>query len=385
MERRSSRVRRATLLGLLLLAGGSLLAQPADRRQELADLKKRLTTLKARYAGTKKREADLKQALASAELNLQIQTAERRVLELSYGEVEKAAGQATADRDQAATLATRLRDDLALRISALYRMGRLGYLRTLVVAESGRTFLRGLQVLTHLARKDSELLQSYQHALQDLSSREKDLSDRRHELAQLADQSRLKETELALARAEKARLLAQATRSAEEEKVQVATLEDKSSRLASLLDLLENQGKATAPGAASVRKFRGVLDWPAKGKLVVPFGRIANPKFPKTFLRSSGWTLDTPPGTAVHAVFAGEVVYSQWLKGYGNLVVLDHGDGIFSLYGRLATGSTVARGQKVTLGDQVGVLGPSPEEEVAGLYFEIREDRTSVDPRQWLR
>jgi septal ring factor EnvC (AmiA/AmiB activator) len=378
-------VRRATLLGLLLLAGGSLLAQPADRRQELADLKKRLTTLKARYAGTKKREADLKQALASAELNLQIQTAERRVLELSYGEVEKAAGQATADRDQAATLATRLRDDLALRISALYRMGRLGYLRTLVVAESGRTFLRGLQVLTHLARKDSELLQSYQHALQDLSSREKDLSDRRHELAQLADQSRLKETELALARAEKARLLAQATRSAEEEKVQVATLEDKSSRLASLLDLLENQGKATAPGAASVRKFRGVLDWPAKGKLVVPFGRIANPKFPKTFLRSSGWTLDTPPGTAVHAVFAGEVVYSQWLKGYGNLVVLDHGDGIFSLYGRLATGSTVARGQKVALGDQVGVLGPSPEEEVAGLYFEIREDRTSVDPRQWLR
>ncbi len=116
----------------------------------------------------------------------------------------------------------------------------------------------------------------------------------------------------------------------------------------------------------------------------MPFGRIANPKFPKTFLRSSGWTLEGATGSPVHAVFSGEVVYAQWLKGYGNLVVVDHGDGVFTLYGRLATG-TIGRGEHVGIGDQVGILGESPEDEPAGLYFEIRDNRTSADPATWLR
>ncbi|MGZ6971463.1 MAG: murein hydrolase activator EnvC family protein, partial [Thermoanaerobaculia bacterium] len=167
-------------------------------------------------------------------------------------------------------------------------------------------------------------------------------------------------------------------------KEQVTKLEDKSERLAALLELLEGKSRALAPGAVSIRKYRGALDWPLKGKVAVPFGRIANPKFPKTFLRSSGWTLDAPPGAAVRAIFSGEVVYAQWLKGYGNLVVVDHGDGVFSLYGRLATG-TIAQGERVAIGDRVGVLGESPEEEIEGLYFEIREARASVDPALWLR
>jgi len=122
-----------------------------------------------------------------------------------------------------------------------------------------------------------------------------------------------------------------------------------------------------------------------KGKVALPFGRIANPNFPKTFLRSSGWTLEAPPGAAVHAIFAGDVAYAQWLKGYGNLVVLDHGEGVFTLYGHLAP-LTLSRGQRVALGDALGALAePSPEDEVPGLYFEIRDARASVDPATWLR
>jgi septal ring factor EnvC (AmiA/AmiB activator) len=86
----------------------------------------------------------------------------------------------------------------------------------------------------------------------------------------------------------------------------------------------------------------------------------------------------------VHAIFSGDVVYAQWLKGYGNLVVVDHGDGVFSLYGRLATG-TLQRGDHVAISDRVGLLGESPEDEVAGLYFEIRDARASADPALWLR
>ena len=269
-------------------------------------------------------------------------------------------------------------------MAALYRLGRLGYLRPLAAADSAASFLDGLRLLTHLARRDAALLSRHEEAATTLAAREEELAAKKRDLADLAAESRKKEVAFAAARTRKAALLAQVHETARAEEKQVSTLEDKSERLAALLDLLEGRGRALAPGAASIRAYRGALDWPLRGRVAVPFGRIANPKFPKTFLRSSGWTLEAATGSPVRAVFSGEVVYAQWLKGYGNLVVVDHGDGVFTLYGRLATG-TVGRGEHVGIGDPVGVLGESPEDEPAGLYFEIRDNRTSTDPATWLR
>ena len=263
-------------------------------------------------------------------------------------------------------------------------MGRLGYLRTMAVVESGRAFLRGLQVVSFQARKDAQVLATYESALVELASREEELSRQRAELSALAREAKLKEDELSAARAQQAALLRKVSMAAEGEKAQVNRLEEKADRLAALLDLLETQGRAAGLGVASIRKYRGALDWPAKGNVAVPFGRIANPHFPKTFLRSSGWTIDVPSATEARAIFAGEVVYAQWLKGYGNLVVLDHGEGVFTLYGRLLP-TALQRGERLALGDVVGRVGEPPEDEVAGLYFEIRDARASVDPQLWLR
>jgi septal ring factor EnvC (AmiA/AmiB activator) len=359
-------------------------ARSEERRRELSALRLRLNGLRARHAATKKRENDVRQAIESADLTLQIRTAERRMLELRMAEAVKAESDAVRFRDEARVKVVELRADMGARVEALYRMGRLGYLRTLATIESGRSFLRSLQVLSYQARKDATLIESYEKALSDLKGREEELVRRRSELGVLASEARAKEAELASARAEQAEVLRRVSRAAEDEKNQVAVLETKTARLEALLELLESRGRPLGPGAASIRKYRGALDWPAKGKVVVPFGRIANPRFPKTFLRSSGWTIDVPPGSEARAVFAGEVVYSQWLKGYGNLVVLDHGEGVFTLYGRLVPGP-VRQGDRIALGERVGTVGEPPEDEVAGLYFEVRDARASVDPMLWLR
>jgi septal ring factor EnvC (AmiA/AmiB activator) len=355
-----------------------------ERKRELTELRRRLAELKGRFETSKRREADLKGQLETADLDLQIQTGERRVLDLRKAEAEREASRAATDRDAARRDADARRSDLGTRMAALYRLGRLGYLRPLAAADSAGSFLNGLRLLTHLARRDAALLARNEEAAATLGVREEELAVRKRELAELLTESRKKEVAFAAARTRKALLLAQVHETARVEQKQVSTLEDKSERLAGLLDLLEGRGRALAPGAASVRKYRGALDWPLKGKVAVPFGRIANPKFPKTFLRSSGWTLDAPTGSTVRAVFSGEVVYAQWLKGYGNLVVVDHGDGVFTLYGRLATG-TIGRGERVSIGDRIGILGESPEDEPSGLYFEIRDNRSSADPATWLR
>ena len=306
-------------------------------------------------------------------------------MELRRADAEREAARAHADLAVAEKTAASLRTDLAVRMGALYRLGQLGYLRPLVAADSGAAFLQGLKVLAHLARRDAALLGRYDEAQRDLTRLEEELAARRRELGALASVARKRERELAAARSQQAQLLARTKQSSEEEKAAVSTLENKSERLASLLELLEGSGRSLPAGAASIRRFKGALDWPLKGTVALPFGRIANPRFPKTFLRSSGWTLEAPPGATVHAIFAGDVAYAQWLKGYGNLVVLDHGEGVFTLYGHLAP-LTLARGQRVQLGDAVGVLAePSPDDEIPGLYFEIRDARASVDPAGWLR
>lgn len=372
---------------LLLLAAPRLDAQRAageDRRRELADLRRRVAELKARWEQTKKRAADVKAELAAAELNLQLRTEERKLLEAQKAAAAADAKSALESRDEASRQVLVLRSDLAERLAGLYRLGRVGYLRMLAQADSGRGLLRSVQLLSHLARRDAALLRRYETALATLAARQQDVEVRQKQLARLAADARRHEAAMAAARAEKAALLGRLERTGAQEQQAVTTLEEKSRRLESLLSLLEEHGRTLPPGAASISRFAGALDWPLAGKVVVPFGRIANPRFPSTFLRSSGWTIDAPPGTPVKAVFSGEVVHAQWLKGYGNLVVLDHGEGVFTLYGRLVTG-TVQKGARVSLGEPVGILGETPEEEVPGLYFEIRSQRASVDPRNWLR
>ncbi len=356
----------------------------AERRRELAALRRRLAGLKARYEATRQRAVDTREQLEAAEANLELRTAERRVLEIRAFEADRDAVRAQTDRDAAQRHSGQLRVDLAQRLSALYRMGRLGYLQTLASADSGESFLRSLQLLSFLAARDARLLHSYEGSLVELAVKEKGLAALRASIAVVAAETRQAERALQSARGEKAALLARLERAAEEQRANVVFLEDKTSRLAALLELLETRGRSLPAGATSIRRYKGALDWPVSGKVVVPFGRIANPRFPRTFLRSSGWTIDVPTGTAVKAVFAGDVVYAQWLKGYGNLVILDHGDGVFTLYGHLLTG-TVPRGTRVALGEVVGRVADPPEEEVAGVFFEIRESRTSVDPRGWLR
>lgn len=323
-------------------------------------------------------------SLEAATLDLEIRKTERRELELERSGVERSEAEAVRDLAVSRRRAEELRVDLAARVGALYRMGRLGYLRTLAAVESGRTFLRGLQVLEYQARRDSEFLSRYEASLTDLATKERQLDERRTELSRVLVEERRREKELEQSRAARAVAFARVSRAAEEERQAVDRTEEKATRLASLLDLLEARGRALPPGAGSIRRFRGALDWPARGPVSVPFGRIPNPRFPRTFLKSSGWTISVPPGTEARAVFAGNVAYAQWLKGYGNLVVVDHGDGVFTLYGRLTPG-TVRRGHRLGVGDRVGEVAQPPADEAAGLYFEVRDARASVDPRAWLR
>ena len=116
----------------------------------------------------------------------------------------------------------------------------------------------------------------------------------------------------------------------------------------------------------------------AEGKVFEKFGRQRNPKF-ATYTVNNGLKIEAAPGTPVRAVFQGTVLFAQWFKGYGNLIILDHGNRVFSLYGNLKQ-SSVAVGDRIATGQPIAGVAESEEAEGGYLYFEIRRNGKPIDP-----
>ncbi len=156
---------------------------------------------------------------------------------------------------------------------------------------------------------------------------------------------------------------------------EVSALTDKAERLERLLDTLLKQSESEEPVGPSggIRPWKGVLDWPAKGTIVETFGRHRHPKF-DTFTVSNGVGVSAPQGTPVRAVYAGKTIYAQWLAEYGNLVILDHGDGMLTLYAWLQAVS-VKPGDAVAAGRKSEAPASGPAATKRGVYFEVRDRR----------
>jgi murein hydrolase activator len=166
----------------------------------------------------------------------------------------------------------------------------------------------------------------------------------------------------------------------------VEELERSASRVDSLLRELETRRKAlamrppTAPGLP--RGVKGSLPWPADGQVVSFFGRQKHPTF-NTYVQRKGIEIRTTEGSFIHAVMPGTVVYADWLKGYGLVIIVDHANGFFSLYAHASkiltkVGEQVAEGHPIGETGDTGMIGENT------LYFELREGAEAVDPLLWL-
>ena len=172
------------------------------------------------------------------------------------------------------------------------------------------------------------------------------------------------------------RQLSKSTRSAESE---LDELRQREQALERLLGTLSDRRRFT--GGDDIRRFRGALPWPVVGKIVRGFGRHYLPKY-STYTVCNGLRFDSPSGAVVEAVFPGEVAYARFFKGYGNMVVIDHGNDVYSLVAGLAT-IHVRVNQRVDMGLRLGLASPPTED--GNTYFEIRVGKKPQDPRRWIQ
>src|SRR6476661_3652243 len=191
--------------------------------------------------------------------------------------------------------------------------------------------------------------------------------------------------EIKAVKKEKKMYLTKLTQEKESYERALQELERSAARIDSLLRELEQRRRAAAakpPSGSLPKGVKGGLPWPAEGSVLTYFGRQKHPTF-NTYVHRKGIEIRTLEGSAIHAVMAGTVVYADWLKGYGLVIILDHANGFFSLYAHASkiltsVGAVVASGQAIGETGDTGMTGENT------LYFELREGTEPVDPLQWL-
>jgi len=268
------------------------------------------------------------------------------------------------------------RPALAARARALYKLGALSYMRLLLSVERPSDAIRGYRFVSGLARRDKERIAGFRSDLEALAATRAELAVKAQQAAALrADLARTRNA-LDADRRKKTELL---TSLVEKKEVNAAYLQELEAAESRLGDLLAGApgGDASVPIAA----LKGTLRWPLAGTVRTAFGRHKHPRF-DTYTVHNGIDIAVAAETPVGAVHEGTVVFADLFRGYGLMVVVDHGDKHHTLYAHLGE-TRVTPGRHVAAGEIVGTVGTSSLEG-PGLYFEFRRDGRPQDPLEWL-
>jgi septal ring factor EnvC (AmiA/AmiB activator)/cell division protein FtsX len=176
------------------------------------------------------------------------------------------------------------------------------------------------------------------------------------------------------------------TRLREQHNVYMAAVKDLGTSARRLQEMIESQRGAEQsifPGSVPFRTMKGLLPWPVMGEVTVAFGRLRNPGS-STYTRHLGVDISAGAGSEIRAIHDALVVYSDWFRGYGKLVILDHGDGYNSVYAHCSE-IFVQKDDSVRAGQIIAKVGETGSLKGPLLYFEIRENGQPVDPAIWLQ
>ena len=367
----------APLLVLLLAFTAS------GQRNDLDRVRREITQLRARLEGVRQQAQSAAAELEAADLELGIRT---RELELATAEETRLDSEQHALESEIASLVPRIakqKEDLRKRLVALYRLGGLSYVRVVLEIDVETNPIEAISMLSYLVSHDARAVTRFQHAQGELATRQTRLAARLQLLSQTRFVVEGRRRIVALAVRQKQIVLARLRTEESGTSQQLAALEEKARRLQRLIDSLsQRKGGGLAP-QLDIRSVQGALAWPVDGTVIERFGRQRNPKF-STVTINNGLKIEAAPGTAVRAVFEGTVLFSQWFKGYGNLIILDHGNRVFSLYGNVKS-PLVNVGDRIANGQHIAGVGESEDASSGHLYFEIRQDNRPEDPQKWLR
>jgi septal ring factor EnvC (AmiA/AmiB activator) len=375
----------AVVVTVLIVASLALSAQsstPNDQAAADAASKRAADRIRALQ-----KESD---ALASQERTLLVELRKLEVdRELKTEELANAERELRQTRERVAVTSVRAaalqnsaeteRPEVERRLVDLYKLGQAGYWRLLLDVDNLRSIGRVYRTAAALNRLDRERVQQHERTLQALKQERESLEGHIREVSKLQAQALAAKAAIDRAVAARTALVASIDDRRDLNAQLTGELEAAQQRLQGTVTQLGGRGGAVA---LPIAPFRGALPWPAHGIVTGRFGRQTNSRFGTSIARS-GIEISLAEGEPVRVVHEGTIAYADQFTGYGTLVIVDHGDSNYSLYGHLSS-IDVARGSHVDAQAQLGSSGRDPSGNPA-LYFELRIDGKPVDPLKLLK
>lgn len=269
---------------------------------------------------------------------------------------------------------------LEARISAMYKLKRGEAVGLLFSSGSSAELARRHKYLTIIMENDSILIGELEKNISELEAERARLKGLTSDLEQARKDVSRKRSEAQAQKGKKRVLLAKVKREKKKTEGMLIELEEAAKELTKLLKNFEDSDDIDISGGGFAT-LMGRLKMPVSGKIVSSYGRIRHPKF-NTVTFNNGIVIDAPADTPVKSVHDGKVVYTGWLKGYGQIMIIDHGGGYFTLFAYLSK-ILKDRGEMVTKGMEIALVGDTGPRSNPGLYFEIRKHGVPKDPVPW--
>lgn len=388
----------ALITALICLPGMALAGKPEASKAALEQLQSRIESLKKELDSTQEAHSEAADALKKSELS--ISEANRKLFELRLQQKNNLHTLQSLQQEKSSLAGTIAHQQqlLGKQLYQQYLNGQHSYLQVVLTQHDPSAVARELQYFSYVARARADLIRSLKKNLGRVATLNDRTSAALKEVNDLKAQQESQRKQLESEKTARKTVLIQLASQIKSQRGEISKLRRDEKRLSDLVQRLARiipvQPKPQKPHQDAGRKnddvptqaFSGSGFAALKGKLHLPVrGNVAN-RFgaPRedSGITWKGLFIKAGEGEEVKSIADGRVVFADWLRGFGNLMIVDHGNGFMSLYGN---NQALLRkvGDAVTAGDNIAAVGNSGGNEESGLYFELRHQSKPFDPLSW--
>ncbi len=348
---------------------------------QIEALKERIEDIDDWLADAEEDRSALERQLAAAERTISRLTRERRSLAEQVKKQQQRLAKLQKEEQELARTLERQRESLKKQIRTAWMEGDAPAVKVLLNEVNPDTIARTMTYYEYLSRDTVKRLEAFHKNLEELKVTQAAVQNTRAELASAEEGVVKRQQALKASRLEREKTLAALDQDIRSRRSEKSELESDRKRLEKLLSEVQ-QAIANIPSPNESQPFpslRNKLPWPAQGKVTSRFGD----QYAEGKLRRNGLIIQTGEEADVKAIHYGRVVFANWLRGFGLITIIDHGDGYMTLYGHSSSLFT-SPGDWVAAGEPIAQTGRTGGTDAPALYFEIRHNGKPDNPGRWL-
>ncbi len=404
-------MRMVLVLVCLLAAFGASANNKAEKsKAKLSEIHSKIESLQKQLSDTQDAHADAADALKESEKS--ISESNRKLYELNIKQRQNSLTLQSLQLQKSA-IENALKSQKQLLSNQLYQQylhGKQSYVQVILQEQDPGAMARQLQYFSYVLRAQADLIESMQRNLAKVANLNDETSKTLDEINSLKAKQEAEQQQLQLQKHERSKVLQKLSTQINLQRNQIEKLKRDEKSLSQLVQKLsitrpaksarsskrssdeaqENAANTLQPLArnetlpsnvfenGNFSDLKGKLNLPVKGEVTNRFGTVRE----DTGITWKGIFIKSEEGNEVKSIAPGKIVFADWLRGFGNMVIVDHGDGYMSLYGN---NQAILRkvGETVKAGDTIASVGNSGGNDATGLYYELRKQSKPFDPMSW--